>query len=112
MCDFNEPFGNYVQFTFVSSIVLDSISIFCLGLFVRLKCPNVLHMGVQKGGTRRILGMLLNVLIILVFHSNKWLRDYQNDLKNVKHVTILTLLAVIFFSTFGGPRAISFKFDP
>ena len=38
--------------------------------------------------------VLLNVLIILVFNK-KWLWNYQNDLKVVKHIKISTLSAVI-----------------
>ena len=40
--------------------------------------------------------VLITVLIILVFIDNKWLWNYQNDLKNAKHIKILTLLAFLF----------------
>src|SRR6218665_2038269 len=54
--------------------------------------------------------VLLTVLIIFVF-NNKWL--YQNDLKNIQHIKILTLLAVLFFNQqFVNPRATNFKFCP
>lgn len=54
--------------------------------------------------------VLINVglLIILVL----WLRKYQNDLINVKHIKTLALLAALcVFSTFVIPLAINLKFD-
>ena len=39
------------------------------------------------------------ILTIIAF-NNKWLHNYQNDLENVKHIKILTILALLFlFST-------------
>ena len=38
--------------------------------------------------------ILLNVLIL--FLNNKWLWNYQNDLKSLKHIKVLTLLVVLF----------------
>jgi len=55
--------------------------------------------------------ILLNVPIILIF-NNKWLWNCQKDLKNLKHIKILTFLAVLFFRTFISRCAINFNFYP
>jgi len=98
----------------IGSIVFEPLVITLLGLLYNIEILRYLGlrtaivMCFRRGSKGAFTPGLWECFTKCTYHlsfSNKWLSNYQNELKNVKHTQMLTTLAVIYLFS-----AINFKF--